>query len=315
MQHFLRETDFSAPRIAEVFSLASEFKRLRGGSHPMTLQGQSWALLFYKNSTRTRISFEVAIRELGGHPLILSANTTQLNRGESVHDTVGVFNRYLHGLVIRTFGQEIIEEYARFASMPVINALTDLLHPCQIYSDVFTIMERFGASSPQDLRGRVVTFYGDTASNMANSWLLAGHLFGLEIRLCGPASFAPGDGIRKLLHSVGAPAPAPLWHDPIEAARGADVLYTDVWVSMGDETEEEQRVRSMRPYSVTATVLEAARPESVFLHCMPTHPGFEVTDAVLASPRAILFDQAENRLHMQKAILSVLAESSRGFAG
>ncbi|MGF1529915.1 MAG: ornithine carbamoyltransferase [Puniceicoccaceae bacterium] len=311
MLHFLRESDFTRPLIEEVFSLAREFKRTRSIGHPRTLEGQSWALLFYKNSTRTRISFEVAIRELGGHPVVLSSNTTQINRGESVADSMGVFNRYLHGIIIRTHGQEIIDTFARYATIPVVNALTDLLHPCQIYSDVLTIMERFHVDSPYQLAGRTVAFFGDTASNMANSLLLAGHLFGFEVRLSGPESFVPGAEITALLSRLGAPSPGPLFNDPLEAARGADVLYTDVWVSMGDEAEEEIRIKKMRPFSVTPQVLASAQQDAIFMHCMPTHPGFEVSEEVLASPASILLDQAENRLHMQKAILSVLAEDLR----
>ncbi len=313
MRHFLKETDFSPAEIPLLFDMAAEFKRLRGGSHPRVLEGQSWGMIFYKNSTRTRISFEVGLHELGAHCVRLDSSATQISRGETIEDTARVMGRYLHGLVIRTFGQEIVEEFARHAGIPVVNALTDHLHPCQIYSDVFTLAERFGADGSDigSLRGRKLAFLGDCSSNMANSWILAGALFGLEVVLGGPAAYAPGPRIAAELEAI-APGLRPHFvEDPRAAVEGADAVYTDVWVSMGDEEQSADRIRAMRPYSVTEDLLSAAGGGALFLHCMPAHPGQEVSEEVLRGGRAILFDQAENRLHMQKAILARLGGWAR----
>jgi len=313
MRHFLKETDFSHAEIPLIFSMAAEFKRLRGGSYPRALEGQSWGMIFYKNSTRTRISFEVGIHELGGAAVRLDSNATQISRGESIEDTARVMGRYLHGLVIRTFEQEIVEEFARHAGIPVVNALTDFLHPCQIYADVFSLAEKFGedGSDLSALTGRKLVFVGDCASNMANSWILAGALFGMEIVLSGPPNFSPGPRIAAELEKM-APGSTPTFiENPEEAVRDADAVYTDVWVSMGDESEEKARLDAMAPYSVTENLLKAAKPSALFLHCMPTHPGQEVSQEVLNGRQSILFDQAENRLHMQKAILAQLGEWAR----
>ncbi len=313
MRHFLKETDFSSAEIPLLFDMAAEFKRLRGGAYPRALEGQSWGMIFYKNSTRTRISFEVGLHELGANAVRLDSNATQLNRGESIEDTARVMGRYLHGLIIRTFGQEIVEEFAQHAGIPVVNALTDFLHPCQIYSDVFSLAEKFGGSGADldSIRGRKVVFLGDCACNMANSWLMAGLLFGIEVVLSGPEDFAPGPEIRAGMEAF-APGAAPAFEpDPRKAVEGADALYTDVWVSMGDEKEEARRKETMKPYAVTGALLEAAKPDCLFLHCMPAHPGEEVTEDVLAGKNSILFDQAENRLHMQKAVLAQLGEWAR----
>jgi len=310
MRHFLKETDFSQAEIPLVFSLASEFKRLRGGSYPRALEGQSWGMIFYKNSTRTRISFEVGLHELGAHAVRLDTSATQISRGESIEDTAKVMGRYLHGLVIRTYGQEIVDEFARHSGIPVVNALTDYLHPCQIYSDVFTLAEKFGNDGGDigSVRGRKLAFLGDCDSNMANSWILAGALFGIEVVLSGPPDYAPGEAIATDLQKI-LPGQRPTFtEDPEEAVRNADAVYTDVWVSMGDEREAAKRIERMTPYSVTPQLMAKTRPGSLFLHCMPAHPGEEVSQQVLSSDQAVLYDQAENRLHMQKAILAQLGE-------
>ncbi len=312
MKHFLKETDFSEDEIRGIFSHATELKQSRTENPCEALRGKTWGLLFYKNSTRTRVSFEVGINELGGRALMLDQGGMQIGRGESIHDTAKVLSRYLHGLVIRTFGQEIIEEFAEHAGIPVVNALTDLLHPCQIYADCLTIAEKLG--DPREpfasLAGKKLAFLGDTACNMANSWILAGALFGLKISLGGPESFSPGKVIRDLLGAEGFPSDFHFTNNPDEAVTDADVVYTDVWVSMGCEEEEEARIETMKPYAVTAEILAQAKPDALFMHCMPTHPGLEVAQEVLDSPQAIIFDQAENRLHMQKAILAKLAGAS-----
>ncbi|MEM0967233.1 MAG: ornithine carbamoyltransferase [Verrucomicrobiota bacterium] len=310
MRHFLKETDFSPAEIPMVFSMAAEFKRLRDGSYPRVLEGQSWGMIFYKNSTRTRISFEVGLHELGAHPVRLDASNTQINRGESIADSARVMGRYLHGLVIRTFGQEIVEEFAEQAGIPVVNALTDYLHPCQIYSDVFTLAEKWGGDGANldSVAGKKVAFFGDCNSNMANSWLLAGELFGLEVVLSGPAGFGPGERIQKDLEKLSPGKKPSFVQDPFEAVAGADAIYTDVWVSMGDEAEESSRLAAMQPFSVTLDLLSSAKPAALFLHCMPAHPGQEVSQEVLDSENAVLFDQAENRLHVQKAILAQVGD-------
>ena len=305
MRHFLTENDFDRNEIIEVFEQASRLKNNRAERPCSDLSGQSWGMLFYKNSTRTRISFEVGIRELGGSPLVIDQDSTQIGRGESIEDTARVLSRYLDGLIIRTHEHDIIEEFARHSSVPVVNALTDFLHPCQIYADCMTILEKNGGElNPFDgLQGKKLAFFGDTSCNMANSWILAGALFGMEIHLAGPSEFQPQERIQAFCKENGLPR---TWHfttDPMEAANEADVIYTDVWVSMGCEDQEQDRLQKMVPYRVDSDILGRAKGNCLFMHCMPAHPGEEVTQEVLDSPQGILFDQAENRLHMQKSIL------------
>jgi ornithine carbamoyltransferase len=271
-------------------------------------------MIFSKSSTRTRVSFDVGIHELGGHVVVLSRNDIQLGRGESVADTARVLSRFVHGLIVRTFDHADVEELARCGSIPVINALTDLLHPCQIYTDAFTAAERW--AGPQGdllaaLRGRKIAFLGDTCFNMANSWILGAAHFGMRIALSGPEKFAPGSDVQALLREAGLKQEFEYTPDPFAAVREADIVYTDVWASMGQEEEAEARRRLMQPYAVTAELFAAARPDAFFMHCLPAHPGEEVDQAVLENPRSIIFDQAENRLHVQKAILTSLAAPSR----
>ena len=310
MNHFLQENDFSSEEIKEIFKYAFAYKENRAQRPTNDLAGETWGMLFHKKSTRTRVSFEVGIRELGGNPLILDQSSTQIGRGESIEDTVKVLSRFLDGLIIRTHGHDIIEQFASLGSIPIVNALTDFLHPCQIFADCMTILEKTGSSQdPYSLTGKKLTFYGDTQCNMANSWIMAGALFGMNICLAGPSEFAPAEQILQYLSTHDLPTNFEHQTDPIIAARDSDILYTDVWVSMGCEEEAEQRKRIMSPYQVTDSILQASKPDSLFMHCMPTHPGEEVSESVLASPQAILFDQAENRLHIQKAILRQLAQS------
>jgi len=330
MRHFLKETDFSAEELPAVFGLAQQLKQsraeffgagssasgARGDLGPRSLDAQSWGMIFAKSSTRTRVSFEVGIRELGGHSLFLSKSDIQLGRGETVADTARVLSRYLHGLIVRTYAHAEIEELAQHATMPVINALTDFLHPCQIYADLFTLAERWagadadGAALVGSLRGRKLTYLGDCGFNMANSWILGGALFGMEIVLAGPAGFGPGPEIDALLAEACLPKNYVFTSDAREAVRGADVVYTDVWASMGQEDEARERRRAMEPYSVTRDLFALARPDAYFMHCLPAHAGEEVTQDVLDDPRSIIFDEAENRLHIQKAIMATLAGQS-----
>ncbi len=312
MKHFLKETDFQPHEVAETFALARELKAKRGRHTPPVLQHQTWAMIFSKASTRTRVSFEVGIHELGGNPLFLNKNDIQLGRGESIEDTAKVLSRFVHGLVVRTYDHAEVERLAAAGTVPVINALTDFLHPCQIYTDAFTMAERWapkGGDLLASLKGRKIAFLGDTACNMANSWILGANLFGMKISLAGPAGFEPPAEFNAFLAKEGFAGGYEFTTDPFEAVRDADVVYTDVWVSMGKEEESRQRIALMAHYSVSAEVFAAAKPDALFMHCLPAHPGEEVQQAVLDNPRSIIFDQAENRLHVQKAIMAVLANS------
>jgi ornithine carbamoyltransferase len=309
LSSFLKTTDLSRAQLGEVLELAARYKADRGNSDLKPLAGQTWALLFHKSSTRTRISFEVGINELGGHPMILDQNSMQTGRGETIEDTAKVMSRYIHGIIIRTFEHQFLEDFASYGSIPVVNALTDALHPCQIVSDLLTLSEKWGqpGSLLASLKGRKLVFFGDCASNMAHSWILGGALAGMEIVLCGPEKYAPLPFVDDLLKEAGLEKTYTFTSDVQAAAKDADAVYTDVWVSMGDEDEREQRLKEMAPYQVNATVMDAARPEAFFLHCLPAHEGEEVCSEVYKSPQSIVFDEAENRLHAQKAILSFLS--------
>ncbi|HEY4301234.1 MAG TPA: ornithine carbamoyltransferase [Candidatus Didemnitutus sp.] len=309
MRHFLQETDFNAAEVGRIFALARRFKSERG-RHEKPLEGRTWALLFSKSSTRTRVSFEVGVHELGGNPLFLSRNDIQIGRGETIADTARVLSRFVHGLIVRTFSHAELEELARHATIPVINALTDFLHPCQIYADAFTAAERWAGPAGDllgALRGRKIAFLGDTCFNMANSWMLGGALFGMKVALAGPAGYEPRAEIRALVAKAGGQFQ--FTTDPGEAVRDADLVYTDVWTSMGQEDEATERRNRMLPYQVTAELFARAKPDALFMHCLPAHPGEEVTQAVLDNPRSVIFDEAENRLHVQKAILAVLGST------
>jgi ornithine carbamoyltransferase len=303
MKHFLQETDIPREELDELFSHAARLKQQRGRFGADALKGQSWGLMFFKKSTRTRVSFHVGVAELGGTPITLNADDLQISRGETVSDTARVLSRYLHGLVIRCYEHSLLEEFAQTGQIPIVNALSDFLHPCQIYSDALTLAERWneGGDLLGALTGRKIVFFGDTACNVANSWLLGGNHFGMEVVLCGPAGFEPGAEIKSLVKKSGGQFT--FTTDPKAAAKGADALYTDVWVSMGKEAEEAGRLEKLKPYAVTRELLDLAKPDAYFMHCLPAHPGLEVTQEVLDDPRSIIFDQAENRLHMQKAIL------------
>jgi ornithine carbamoyltransferase len=312
MKHFLKETDLTPSEVGEVFSLAREFKRDRGRRASGVLAGQTWALVFAKSSTRTRVSFEVGINELGGHPLYLNASDIQLGRGESLEDTARVLSRFVHGIIVRTYDHSQLERLAGASGVPVINGLTDFLHPCQVYADAFTAAERWAGPDGDllaALRGRKIAFLGDTSFNMANSWILGASLFGMRISLAGPAGYEPKERIRAQLKAEGRSADFEFTSDPGKAVSGADIVYTDVWASMGQEDEAAARSSRMRPFAVTAKLFAAAKPDALFMHCLPAHPGEEVEQAVLDNPRSIIFDEAENRLHVQKAILSVLSRA------
>ena len=305
---FLNILDLSRDELAQTLELATRLTAERGHSEWRPLKDQTWALLFHKSSTRTRVSFEVGIHELGGHAMILDQNRMQTGRGETIEDTAKVLSRYLHGLVIRTFEQSIIEEFANKGTIPVVNALTDSFHPCQVVSDLFTISERFGKEGNllDSLNGRKLVYFGDCASNMAHSLILGGAVAGMEIVLCGPEGFAPDPMVETCLREAGLPVTYVFTTDPGSGAAGADVVYTDVWISMGDEEESDKRLQLMEPYQVNSTVMGNAAESALFMHCLPAHEGQEVSSEVYKGRQSIVFDQAENRLHAQKAILSLL---------
>jgi ornithine carbamoyltransferase len=292
---FLALTDFSREEIERLFDLAAEMKAGRYRERP--LEGKVLALLFAKSSTRTRVSFEVGAIQLGGHALFLSARDLQLGRGEPIKDTARVLSRYVQGIVIRTFAHGEAEELARYAAVPVINGLTDLLHPCQVLADVFTIREVFGS-----WEGRVVAWVGD-GNNMANAWLQAAQVLGFELRLACPEGYEPDRGI---FEEAKRTAKVSITELPEEAVRGAHVVNTDVWASMGQEEQAEVRALAFQGYTVDRELMALAAPDAIFLHCLPAHRGEEVEEEVIEGPQSRVFDQAENRLHVQKALLATL---------
>ncbi len=295
---FLRVTDLSRGELLALLERAAEWKLL-GGSGPRPLAGMALGLIFEKASTRTRVSFEVAAWQMGGNAITLAARDTQLGRGEPVKDTARVLARYLDALVVRTFEHEKLEEMARHADVPVINALTDSSHPCQVLADLLTVSERFGHDAVA--RGDVdVAWVGD-GNNMANSWLEACAVLGFRLRLACPEGYDPDP---RLLARAGARAR--LVRSPREAVAGASVVNTDVWASMGQEAEAEERRRAFQGYLVDRALLGAAAPGAMVLHCLPAHRGEEIAEEVLEGPQSAVFDQAENRLHAQKALLELL---------
>ncbi|HET7321822.1 MAG TPA: ornithine carbamoyltransferase [Longimicrobiaceae bacterium] len=298
---FLAIPDFSREELIATLDLAARMKC--GDYREQPLQGKTLAMIFTKSSTRTRVSFEVGALQLGGHGLFLSARDIQLGRGEPIRDTARVLSRFVDAIMIRTFAHSDVEELARYATVPVINGLTDLLHPCQIVADLQTIRENLGPS----LEGVKVAWIGD-GNNMANSWLNAAFVLGFELRLACPEGYDPDP---EILARANGAAKIVLTRDPREAAAGADVVTTDVWASMGQEEEAAQRARAFRGFHVDEALMDSATDRSIFLHCLPAHRGEEVTEAVLEGPRSRIFDEAENRLHAQKAIMATLLSHVR----
>ncbi|HOW64126.1 MAG TPA: ornithine carbamoyltransferase [Candidatus Paceibacterota bacterium] len=296
MKHLLSIEQLTASDIGEILQAARQYKQSRGRESSLPLQGQTWVLIFSKSSTRTRVSFQVGIRELGGYSLFLNASEIQLGRGEQVKDTARVLGRMVHGAIIRTFAQLEVVEFARHSAIPTINALTDEEHPCQILSDLFTIQEQLGS-----LPGKVITFVGDAACNVAVSWIFAAARLGFELRLAAPPEFQPPP---ELLARAGGRVTC--LEDPREAAAGAHVIYTDVWVSMGKEAESADRLKVLRPYQINQSLVRCARPEAMVMHCLPAYKGQEIDEETFEKNARIIFDQAENRLHAQKAILAWL---------
>ncbi|MFM9379399.1 ornithine carbamoyltransferase [Gordonia sp. VNK21] len=304
VRHFLRDDDLSPDEQAQVLALAAELK-----TSPLSrrsLEGpRAVGVIFDKNSTRTRFSFEVGIAQLGGHAVIVDGKSTQMGRDESFADTARVLSRFVDAIVWRTFGQDRLEALAEFSTVPVVNALSDSFHPCQVLADLQTIIERKGRTA-----GLTMTYLGDTANNMAHSLALGGVTAGMHVRLSGPDGFDPDPAV---LEDVVARAGQTgggitVVGDPVAAATGADVLVTDTWVSMGQEGDGLDRVGPFRPYQINDELLAHAADDAIVLHCLPAHRGEEITDAVIDGPASVVFDEAENRLHAQKALLTWLLE-------
>jgi ornithine carbamoyltransferase len=293
---FLAFTDFTREEHYELLDLAAQLKRGEGPADP--LRGRSLAMIFRKSSTRTRVSFEVGMTQLGGHALFISDQTSQMGRGESTHDTAKVLSRYVDAIMIRTFSHDEIEALAGYATVPVINGLTDLLHPCQILADLQTVQENFG----RDLSGLRISWIGD-GNNMAHSWLNAAAVHGFELALACPEGFDPDSVI---LERARAATKVDLYRDPREAAEGAHVVNTDVWASMGQEEEAAERALAFEGYHVDDAMMDRAHAEAIFLHCLPAHRGEEVSAGVIDGARSRVFDEAENRLHAQKALMLTL---------
>ena len=304
LRHFLRDDDLSPAELIAVLDLADVYKTDRTGHTP--LAGKAVAVIFEKNSTRTRLSFEVGIRQLGAQPVIVDGRMSQLGREETIEDTSRVLSRYVDAVAIRTFAQRRITALASTSSVPVINALTDEFHPCQVLADLQTIRERKGR-----LAGVTLTYLGDGANNMAHSLMVGGVNAGLIVRVCAPPGFDPQPGIlldanRRAAETGGS---VEVVGDPDAAVDGADVLVTDTWTSMGQENDGLDRVGPFRPYQVNATLLGRAAGDVMVLHCLPAHRGWEITDEVIDGPASAVWDEAENRLHSQKALLAFLVAS------
>lgn len=302
MKHLLSIESLTTQEIYAVLDLADALKAGRHSSMDRPLAGQCWALIFSKSSTRTRVSFEVGIRELGGDVMFLSANDIQLGRGEPIEDTARVMGRMLGGAVIRTYRQSDVEIFAEYSKIPTVNALTDDEHPCQILADLQTIREKLGG-----IEGRSLCFIGDGACNVARSWVWAAARLGFELRIAAPKGFQPDP---ELLVAAGNGGRIVVTENIREAARGADVLYTDVWVSMGKEDETASRLAAMAPYQINQELVREAATGALVMHCLPAYRGKEITAETFESHSKTLFDQAENRLHAQKAILRLIASSS-----
>ncbi len=297
-KHLLSLWDFDRQELRSYLDLALQLKKeSKEGVRHQQLAGKIIGLIFEKPSTRTRVSFESAMYGLGGQVIYLSSRDTQLARNEPLKDMARVMDRYVDGLVIRTFGQEIVDELARYSGVPVINALTDLHHPCQILSDVMTVIEKKGAI--EDLQ---IAWIGD-GNNMANSWIQAAGRLGFDLTLACPEGYDPAPEILKAAQSEGS-ASIKLVRDPLEAVAGADVINVDVWASMGQEDEQDERLETFKSYQVNNTMLKHAKTDTIVLHCLPAHRGEEITEEVLEGPQCVAFDQAENKLHIHKAILA-----------
>ena len=300
MKHLLGLYHLSKEEMMEIFKLAEKLKyETRNGIEHHILKGKTLAMVFAKSSTRTRVSFETGMYQLGGHPLFLSSNDIQLGRGESIEDTAKVLSRYVDGIMIRTFKQSDVEDLAAFGNIPVINALTDLLHPCQVLANIFTIYEEFGT-----LEGKKLAYIGD-GNNMANSLLYGCSKVGIDISIATPKGYEPNEEViaKSLEFAKDSGCAVSIGHDPSEAIKGASAVYTDTWVSMGMEEEKERRVNDFKGFIVDKQLMQNASEGAIFLHCLPGYRGFEVSAEVMDGPASRIFDEAENRLHVQKAVM------------
>jgi len=303
-RHFLRDDDLSPSELVEVLDLADAFRADRFVRQPLA-GPRSVAVIFDKASTRTRVSFAVGIAELGGFPMVLDAGTSQLGRGETIEDTTRVLDRMVSAIVWRTFGQDRIAAMAAAGRVPVVNALTDSFHPCQLLADLQTVRQRLGR-----LAGLTLTYLGDGANNMAHSYALAGANAGMHVRIATPQGFLPDPGVLAAARALAAETGGSVMvgHDPVRATEGAQVLATDTWVSMGQEAEADLREQPFRPYALDEAALARADRDAVVLHCLPAYRGKEISAAVLDGPASAVWDEAENRLHAQKALLTWLLE-------
>jgi len=299
---FLSVYDLTSTDFEIIFEKAQKLKKMLRDGIPYTpLAGKTLGMIFDKSSTRTRISFEVGIYQLGGTALFLSSRDTQLGRGENISDTARVMSRYLDAVVIRTYSQVFVEEFAKYAAIPVINGLTDREHPCQILSDLFTIMEKKGSCEAIK-----IAYIGD-GNNVANSWIDAAARIPFQLSLACPENYEPdaeilGRGMKEARQGIS------LHRDPLEAVVKADVIYTDVWTSMGQEAEKDERTKAFQAYQINSSLLARARDNAIVMHCLPAHRGEEITDEVIDGPHSVVIDQAENRLHVQKAIMETLMQ-------
>ena len=305
MKHLINLFDITGKDIENIFSLSSKLKKeLKEGVPHHILKGKTLGMIFSKSSTRTRVSFEVGMYQLGGYPLFLSSNDIQLGRGETIYDTAQVLSRYISGIMIRTFKHSDVEDLAKYGNIPVINGLTDLMHPCQILADLFTVYEVKG-----NLKGLKMAYVGD-GNNVANSLLHGCAKVGMDISVATPKGYECDSGIVEEAKSDAFKSGCKLilTEDPDEAVSNADVVYTDTWVSMGQEAEKEMRVKTFMPYQVNDKLFSKAKSDAIFLHCLPAYRGLEVSEGVIDGPRSLVFEEAENRLHVQKAIMAILME-------
>lgn len=296
---FLCLSDWCLADLEKIFALTTDLKaKQKAGIPHHILTGKTLGMLFEKSSTRTRVSFEVGMFQLGGHALFLSAGNTQMGRGEPIKDTARCMARYVDGVMIRTYSQQSVEEFAGFSAVPVINGLTDSYHPCQLMADLFTVSEH-----RKNYRELSYCWIGD-GNNMANSWINAAAIFGFELRVATPQGYSPDATVMQRAADAGARIV--YTNDPREAADGADVLNTDVWASMGMEAEQQERAKAFIGYQINMGLVQLAAPDCLVMHCLPAHRDEEITDEVMESRHAIIYDQAENRLHVQKAIMATL---------
>jgi ornithine carbamoyltransferase len=299
-RHFLALHDYNELELNSMLILARELKEQQKQGIPhRLLDGKTMAMIFEKSSTRTRISFEVGMFQLGGHGLFISNKDSQMGRGEPIRDTARVMSRYCDGVMIRTFGQEIVDEFARYSSVPVINGLTDQFHPCQVMADLLTVIEH-----KRTCEGLRFAWVGD-GNNMANTWIEAAAIFGFDLALACPAGFRPDQAVLAWANAK-APGRITLTDDPKAAVTGADVLNTDVWASMGQEAEQKARKHAFAGYCLDDSLLALAKPDAIVLHCLPAHRGEEIADSVIEGKNSVVWDEAENRLHVQKAIMATL---------